>query len=324
MRRALTLGLAIASICTGLQAQSFDLIAHRGARGLMPENTLAGFRKALEIGVTALETDLVVTKDGTVVLSHDWLLNQDITRTADGKWLPATGPAIRSLSLLQLKTYDVGRINPDSRYAKQWPEQTPIDGERIPTLAELVALTRSMGKMQVRFFLETKLDPHRPEDAPDPTTFAKQVLEILRREGIEARTVVQSFDWRSLTALKRMAPELQTACLTTETSDPFMNTVSRADWHGSPFHDGLKLSDYGGSLPRLVKAAGCGTWSVFSPNLTPELVKEAHALGLKVMPWTINDRMEMDRLIGLGVDGIFSDRPDRLRDVMAKRGMMLP
>ena len=320
-------GRALAALALALfnfaePAQGFDLQGHRGARGLAPENTLAGFRKALEIGVTTIETDLAMASDGTLVLSHDPLLNPDLTRGSDGKWLAAPGPAIRTLGLAQLKAYDVGRIRPDSRYARQWPEQIAADGERMPTLAELVALAERMGKTAVRFNLETKLAPHRPDDAPDPQTFAAATAEALRRAGIAGRATVQSFDWRTLVALKRLAPELHTACLTIESSS--MNTVRPDPDGASPWHAGLRLADHGGSIPRLVQAAGCGTWSAFWRNMTPEVVKEAQALGLKVVPWTVNDRAEMERLIDMRVDGLITDYPDRLRAVMAARGMKLP
>ncbi|MCW5748153.1 MAG: glycerophosphodiester phosphodiesterase, partial [Alphaproteobacteria bacterium] len=253
LRRTLLI-VALTAGSLQARAQDFDLQGHRGTRGLAPENTLAAFRKALQIGVSTLETDLAVLSDGTLVLSHEPLLNPDLTRGPDGKWLTAPGPAIRSLGLAQLKTYDVGRLNPDSRYARQWPEQVAVDGERIPTLSELVALTASMGKPQVRFNIETKLTPDRPQDAPDPTTFVTRVIDTVRQQGIASRTTVQSFDWRTLTMIGRRAPELPTACLTIESSG--MNTVRPGPDGASPWHDGLKPADHGGSLPRLVQAAG--------------------------------------------------------------------
>lgn len=321
-RQALLLGWIITGLGSGAAAQGFDLQGHRGARGLAPENTLAAFRAAMTIGVTTLETDLAALDDGTLVLSHDPALNPDLTRGLDGKWLAAPGPAIRSLTLAQLKAYDVGRINPDSRYARQWPQQVSVDGERIPALAELVALTQAMGRTAVRLNIETKLTPTRPQDAPDPDTFATLVVAAVRAHAIVGRTTVQSFDWRSLVAVKRMAPDIQTACLTIESSG--MNTVLPDAGVASPWHAGLKLADHGGSLPRLAKAAGCGTWSMFWRNLSADLAKQAHALGLKVMPWTVNDPADMARLIDMGADGIITDYPDRLRAVMASRGMTLP
>ena len=320
MRRTI---MAVLFLLTSVpaSARDFDLQGHRGTRGLAPENTLAAFRKALEIGVTTLETDLALTRDGVLVLSHDPRLNPDLTRGRDGQWLKGWGPPIRTLSRVELDAFDVGRLNPDSRYARQFPQQIAADGERIPSLQALIALTRTTGRDQVRFNIETKLAPDKPDDTADPATFARAVVEAIRAEGVMARTTVQSFDWRTLLEVKKLAPEIATACLTIESSG--MDTVRRAV-PPSPWHGGLDLAAHGSSLPRLAKAAGCATWSMFWRNLTPELVKEAQSLGLKVLPWTVNDPAQMDRLIDLGVDGIITDYPDRLRQVMARRGLKLP
>lgn len=302
-------------------AQGFDLQGHRGARGLAPENTLAGFRKALEIGVTTIETDLALTRDGVLVLAHDPRLNPDLVRGPDGKWLTGWGPPIRTLTKAELDTFDVGRLNPEGRYSRQWAQQVAADGERMPSFAALVALSRSMGRDKVRFNIETKLAPDRPDETADPASFARAVVEAIRAEGLAQRTTVQSFDWRTLLEVKKLAPEIATACLTIESQN--MDTVRRTT-SPSPWHAGLDLAAHGGSLSRLAKAAGCGSWSMFWRNLTPELLKEARGLGLMVLPWTVNDPVEMDRLIDMGVDGIITDYPDRLRAVMARRGLDLP
>lgn len=313
--------LAAAALLASAGASSaFDLQGHRGARGLAPENTLAAFRAALAIGVTTIETDLAMTKDGVLVLAHDPRLNPALARDAEGRWLAAEGPAIGALTLDELQRYDVGRLNPGHRYARQWPHQRPADGERIPTLAQLIELVKASGAA-VRLNVETKVAPNDP-DTPEPVLFARTVVESLRRSGVAERTTIQSFDWRTLLEVRRIAPEIATACLTIE-AEAF-DTV-RADASGaSPWHAGLKRSDHGESLPRLVKAAGCATWSMFWRNLTPALAAEARALGLKLLPWTVNEPAAMARLIDLGVDGIITDYPDRLRAVMAERGMALP
>lgn len=321
MRAMLRTIIAALLILTSVpaMAQSFDLQGHRGARGLAPENTLAGFRKTLEIGVTTLETDLALTRDGVLVLAHDPRLNPDLARGPDGKWLASWGPPIRTLTKRELDGYDVGRLNPEGRYAKQWPQQVAVDGERMPTWQALVALTRSMGRDAVRFNIETKLTPDRPDETADPQTFARAVVEAIRAEGVVARTTVQSFDWRTLVEVKKLAPEIATACLTIET--PNMDTVRRAT-APSPWHAGLNIATLG-SVPRMAQAIGCGTWSMFWRNLTPDLVKEAKAVGLTVLPWTVNDPAEMSRLIDMGVDGLITDYPDRAHQVLPQRGLKL-
>ena len=298
-----------------MAAQAFDLQGHRGARGLAPENTVAAFRTALDLGVTTLETDLAVTKDGVLVLSHDPLLNADLTRDAEGRWLETMGPPIQSLTLAELQRYDIGRLNPARAYAKQFAQQKPADGERFPTLAELFKL----GGATVRFNIETKLDPALPDLTPDPARFAALTVAAVREAKAEKRTTIQSFDWRTLIEARRLAPEIDTACLTIESNN--MDTVRRGGIQPSPWLGGLSLTDHGGPVPKLAKAAGCAVWSPFWRNVTPAAVEEAHALGLKVIPWTVNDPAEMARLIDLKVDGLITDYPDRALPVLAAKGL---
>lgn len=303
------------SALSATTAASFDLQGHRGARGLFPENTIAGFKATMELGVTTLETDLAITKDGIVVISHDPLLNLDLTRTADGKWLLQTGPAIQTLTRDELRQYDIGRVNPESRYGKQWPEQKPVDGERFPTLADLFALRGT----KVRYNIEIKIDPGKPGLTPEPAEFAKLVVGEVRKASMFGRTVVQSFDWRAVIEMKKQAPEIETACLSIES--PNFDTVRRASGGPSPWMGGINLADHGGSMPRAVKAAGCSIWSLFWRNATAELVAEAQSLGLKVIPWTVNDPAEMGRLIDLKIDGLITDYPNRALQVLRAKGV---
>ena len=172
---------------------AFDLQGHRGARGLAPENTLAAFATALAIGVTTLETDLAVTRDGVVVIAHDPDLNPALARV-DGAWLKERGPPIRSLSLAELARYDVGRTDPASPYGRQWPEQAARDGERIPTLAALFELAGTAAR-PVRFNLETKITPTSGATTLGADAFAEVVVEAVRKAGLSSRTTLQSFDW---------------------------------------------------------------------------------------------------------------------------------
>ena len=311
--------LLLAALATPTLA--FDLEGHRGTRGLAPENTLAAFRKALAIGVTTIETDMGVTKDDVVVISHNPNLSPDLVRDPEGHWLASQGPQIRTLTFAELARYDIGRVNPQSAYAKQFPEQQPADGERFPKLSELFDLGKASGK-PVRFNIETKITPTSGADTPDPATFVRMVVAAVKAANMTDRVTVQSFDWRTLVEVKGIAPEIETSCITMQTKDN--DTVSEPEGAASPWHAGLKLRDHDGSLPKLVKAAGCGVWSMFWRNLTAKDLADAHALGLKVLPWTVNDRSEMRKLIDLGVDGIITDYPDRLREVMAEKGMALP
>lgn len=298
-------------------AAAFDLQGHRGARGLAPENTLAAFAAALAIGVDTLELDTVLTRDDVVLVSHDPRLNPDLARGADGRWVAAPGAALRSLSLAEVQAYDVGRLRPDSRYAQAFPQQRPADGERIPTLGAVFERVRQSGDATVRFNIETKLSPLAPELAPAPDDFVRRVLAVIDQHGMRARVSLQSFDWRTLEVAQRLAPEVPTVCLSSQ--QPWSGNVADPRWTA-----GLSLAEHTGSVPQLVKAAGCAVWSPYFGDLSAAALAEAHALKLAVIVWTVNEPAQIDQMLALGVDGIISDRPDRVREAMAARAMTLP
>ena len=303
-------------------ATRFDLQGHRGARGLAPENTLTAFGKALDIGVSTLEFDVGVTKDGVMVISHDRYLNADITRNAEGKFLAERGPTIASLTLSELQSFDVGRQNPASNYAKSFPQQQGSDNERIPTLASLFDLLAKRGATDVGFNIETKLSPNAASETLAPEPFVRALITEIRKAGLTQRATIQSFDWRTLLIAQREAPEIVTVHLTSQQGTGDTVQVGRPG--ASPWLAGFDVDDYAGSVPRLVKAAGGTVWSPNFKDVTEALVREALSLGLKVVPWTVNDEPDLARLLGWKVNGLITDYPDRLRALMTARGMALP
>jgi glycerophosphoryl diester phosphodiesterase len=298
-----------------IAAHAFDLQGHRGARGLAPENTLAAFKRALDIGVTTLEMDMGVTRDDVVVISHEPALYPPLVRL-DGAWLKEPGPPIRALTLAELRRYDIGRTDPATPYGKNFPEQQATDGQRFPTLDEVLALAKSAG---VRVNIETKITPTSGTAVADPETFARLVVDRIAAAGMEKRATVQSFDWRTLAAVRRIHPAVETVCLTNEGGS--FDTVAPRDGVPSPWFGGLKLDDHGGSVPALVAAAGCAAWSPNFQALTRERLADAKARKLRVVPWTVNQPADMARLVDWGVDGLISDYPDRARAVLAERGI---
>ena len=322
MNRLLAVSLGV--LLAGCAAR-FDLQGHRGARGLAPENTLPAFAKALESGVTTLELDTGVTRDGVVVITHDARLNPDLARGADGQWLAAPGPSIHALTFAELSRYDVGRIKPGTRYAGNFAEQQAVDGTRIPRLADLFAMVERTGHRSVRFNIETKLSPLAPGQTLAPEAFARAVIEEIRKAGMASRATLQSFDWRTLRAAQDAAREIPTVYLTAQ--QKFLDNVCTGAGSGSPdakpsecgaspWTAGFQLRDHG-SVPKMVKAAGGSVWSPFHRDLDAAKLAEAHGLGLKVVVWTVNDPAQMADLIDLGVDGIITDRPDLLRKVVS-------
>jgi glycerophosphoryl diester phosphodiesterase len=302
-------------------AHSLDIQGHRGARGLMPENTLPAFARALAIGVTTLELDCAITKDGVVVVSHDTVLNPDITRGPDGEWLAQDGPPIAQLTYDELQRYDVGRIKPGSAYASRFPRQQAVDGARVPRLADVFALARKAGNASVRFNIETKISPLHPERTAPPAIFARALITLIIKEKMEKRATVQSFDWRTLAVVQREAPDISTVYLTAQQNFTDNILTGRNE---SPWMPGLHVSQFGGSIPRLVRAAGGGVWSPSYAEISEESVKEAQELGLKVVVWTVNDEADMRRMMDWKVDGIISDYPDLLRKVAGAQGLALP
>jgi glycerophosphoryl diester phosphodiesterase len=317
---------AVALVASGCAAiapttkQHFDLEAHRGGRGLAPENTLAAVSTAIDLGVTTLELDIGLTADGVVVISHDTSLNPDHTRDASGAWLaPKSGAPVRSLTLAQLQSYDVGRLNPASNYGKQFALQQPRDGERIPTLAALFAQVQARGAnaATVRFNIETKIDPNKPDETAAPEPMVRALLAEIDKAKMADRVTVQSFDWRTLALVGQLAPQLPRAYLSTA------RTLKDSRWTA-----GLDAAGFA-SVPKLVKAAAGNTpgpviWSPAYADLTPAVIKEAQGLGMKVLPWTVNQRADMLRLMDWGADGLITDYPDVLRDLMRERGLSLP
>lgn len=264
-----------------------DVQGHRGARGYLPENTLPSFARALEFGVTTLELDVAVTKDGVVVIHHDRGLNVDIARAADGRWVSEPTP-IHHLNFAELQRYDVGRLRPGSDYARHFPHQQPLDGTRIPRLADLFQLTQA--NRGIRFNIEPKMDADALDETLPPEPFARALIAEVRKAGVQTRTTVQAFHWPLLKVVEREAPEMATVYCT----------------------------EGEGSDPARVQAAGGKIWSPDYQTLTPRKIAAARKAGMKITVWTVNEPADIARVIDMGVDGIASDYPDRVIRLLHK------
>jgi glycerophosphoryl diester phosphodiesterase len=289
----------------------------------MPENSLPAFEKALALGVTTLELDTVMTADGVVVVHHDRRLAPERTRTAEGAWLAEEDPpAILALTAAELAHYDIGTAKPGSKVAERYPDQPALDGVAIPSLAEVLARAETLSGGAMRYNIETKISPLSPEDSAVPQAFAAALVTVLRGAGVAQRAAVQSFDWRSLQAVQALAPEIATVYLTAEQS--WLDNVGRGKAVPSPWTGGLAIDWSQVSLPQAIHRAGGAVWSPYYRDLREPDLREAQQLGLKVVPWTVNDPADMASLIDLGVDGLITDYPDRARAVMAQKGLPLP
>ena len=264
-----------------LAAQPKILVhGHRGARALRPENTIPAFEYAIGIGVDVLELDMGVTKDNVVVVSHDPFLAPPVCSG------PAQKAFIRELTLAQIREWDCGKVqNP------RQPRQVAVPGTKMPTLDEVFALAEN-GKVQ--FNIETKITPEHPELAPPPDEFARLVLAVVRKHKVEKRVILQSFDFRTLHAMKKLAPEIRLSAL----------------WEGGE-RDFVSIAH----------EAGATIISPIFTQVTPEKVRAAHAAGLEVVPWTANRPADWDKLIDAKVDAIISDDPAALIEHLKQRGL---
>ena len=255
-----------------------------------------------------------MTAEGVVVVLHDTGLSPDLTRIG-GAWIDAP-MLVRAMTHAELQGADVGRIRPGSKTAERFPDQTPVDGTPVPTLAEVLSLATAEGAPGLRFNIETKLSPLKPDDTADPETFAEAVVAVIRDAGVAERAIVQSFDWRTLAVVKRIAPEIRTSYLTAERN--WLNNVQAGRPGASPWLGGLDIDDVGGSVPRAIASLKGDIWSPYYRDVTAEEVKEAQALGIEVHVWTVNDAAQMKELAEMGVDGIITDYPNVAIDAVRR------
>ncbi|MET3719157.1 MULTISPECIES: glycerophosphodiester phosphodiesterase family protein [unclassified Arthrobacter] len=315
-------GAAPTAPTTGLKVNerngSFDLQAHRGGRGEWTEESLAALGNSLQLGVTTLELDTHLTEDGKVVVWHDDTISAtkclDTAPAAAGDpEFPYVGDRVAELSLAQLKTLNCGFTQ-----LAGYPEQDVIEGNRIAELKDVYQLAADDNAKKVRFNVETKVEDGMAGGA-GMVALTKAVVAEVQASGAADRTTIQSFDWSSLNLTKQLAPELPLVALSS--GDAWMGVGQPG---ASRNLGGIDIDDYDGSLPKAAAAQGYDAVSPTFRSVTPAMITEAHNLGLPVIPWTVNTTADMKNLMDMGVDGIITDYPTRLRTLMADRGLKLP
>ena len=287
-------------------AAGVELHGHRGARGLLPENSIVGFREAIRLGVDCIETDIGMSRDGALVIHHDRALNPDLARR-DGQWIDAP-VLLRALTAKELAVYDIGHIKPGTKYARKFAAQRPIDDTSIPLLRDLLAMPELASVPKVCLNLEIKTSPLAPDETETPERIATALVALVDKAGFRTRVRIQSFDWRNLIHLRRIAPDIPLGFLTAE--EPWLDNLERGRRGASPWLGGADLDAFDGSVPRLVRHLGGAYWAPYHRRITDADVAAAHAEGLRVMAWTVNDGADMRRLLEAGVDGLITDFPD--------------
>lgn len=305
---------------------SFDLQAHRGGLGLTTEETLPAFAKALALGVNTLELDTVVTKDGAVVLNHDFSMNAVNCRdtrpaTPGDPMFPYVGKSLAKLTLAQVKTVNCGyQAHPDHR------GQQVVPGPLVE-LKDVLRLVKAYRATRVTLNIETKTDAADRSNSYPVHAFVRRVYREIARERMTKQVTIQSFDWTTLRIMHRIDRRIPLVAL-----DNFENQQI-GEKGASPWLGGLDIDDFGGNV--VEAAASLPGVVTFSPGwdighrpsgyyVDRAMIADAHAAGLGVVPWTVDDPAVMHRLIDVGVDGLITNYPDRARLVMAERGMTLP
>lgn len=308
----------------------FDLEAHRGGRDVRHENTLYSYAYAIELGATSIECDMQLTKDGQIVMSHNPILNSDITRDENGNYIKNNKYDIRLMTVDELKKFDVGVMdqNCGEYYDLHGKTQFTYDA-KIPTLEELMQLIQSYGDKNIVLNIETKSYPD-PASAgyknnADPKKFVEVFNNIVKKYDMEDRVVLQSFDWQTLIEMKKLNPNISTSALWQEQPSWGRDSESlrRYEKKKSPWLGGLDIKDYQGNPVKAAHAIGADIISPYYTEISKQDVDEAHSLGMKVVPWTVNNEKDMNMLLDMGVDGIISDKPWLLKQVLEKRNIKL-
>lgn len=338
----------VAGVPHAAGSQYVENYAHRGARSFSPENTLPAYKTGLVVGTNWVDMDIGITKDGVILVDHDLWLNPDILRK-DGKfWAPSkqsfyaqleSAPGginkniqpylVKNITLAQLEQYDAGMLNPQSAYAKYFPDQFAVNGTKMPTLQEVVDYVNQATNKQVGFQIEIKNDPSHPKWTVSAHEFAKRVNDFLVKNDLVARAEIQSFDWQPLYDLHKLNPQVKLAFLVG--GDDIERMHGSDEKQAGLWSGGKLLKNYNNSLPQMVKALGGSCYEPQDTALTKADLDEAHRLGLKVVVWTwpensggAFDPVLVDKLINWGVDGIITDDPARLNSMLAARGMPVP
>lgn len=273
---AVSAGLSVASPMIAdakVHFDVFDFESHRGGRDARPENTLYSYAYAMELGATTIECDMQLTADGKIVMSHNAFLNHELTKDKDGNYIPDGKYDIRTMTVEQIKQFNVGHINPETaEYAHN----------------------------------------------VDPATFVKVFNDTVKKYGMEDRVVLQSFDWRTLIEMKKLNPNISTSALWQASSSWEKYGDQKSPWLG-----GVDIKDFKYNPVQAAHSIGADVISPYFKDISMGDVEEAHKLGMKVVPWTVNNESDMEMMLDMGVDGMISDKPWILKEVLQKRGIPL-
>ena len=294
------------------------IYGHRGARGDLPENTLESFKYLFKNNINAYETDILISKDLIPVITHDFRLDPSFTKDNEGNWITDENIIIFDLSYDELLKFDVGSLNKLSRYGRRFVNQKTLENQKIPKLSELLELSSKNKSENLLINLEIKSTPDEENLTPTPEEMVKLVMKEVNKSNLQNKIIISSFDWRTLTEIKNLYPEISRAYLSflQQAGIKIKNTIyNRSPWMSYlPFFEKYEL-------PKIIKSQGGKALHPYHKDITKKLVDISHQEDLPVNVWTVNEEYDMLKMIEYGVDGIMTDYPLRLKELCDKENI---
>jgi len=294
------------------------IYGHRGARGDLPENTLESFKYLFKNNINAYETDILISKDLIPVITHDFRLDPSFTKDNEGNWITDENIIIFDLSYDELLKFDVGSLNKLSRYGRRFVNQKTLENQKIPKLSELLELSSKNKSENLLINLEIKSTPDEENLTPTPEEMVKLVMKEVNKSNLQNKIIISSFDWRTLTEIKNLYPEISRAYLSflQQAGIKIKNTIyNRSPWMSFlPFFEKYEL-------PKIIKSQGGKAWHPYHKDITKKLVEISHQEDLPVNVWTVNEEYDMLKMIEYSVDGIMTDYPLRLKELCDKENI---
>ena len=288
------------------------IYGHRGARGVLPENTLESFKYLFENNIHAYETDILISKDFIPVITHDFRLDPSYTKDINDNWIEDENIKIIDLTYDQILQFDVGTLNKLSKYGRKFVNQKSLQNQKIPKLSELLKLTSDNIVEDLLINLEIKSTPIEKNLTPEPDEMVKIIIDEVSRSNLEDRIIYSSFDWRVLREIKERDSKIPRAYLTSGARGKIYDKSPWLDF--TPLHNGVEL-------PELIKALGGSAWHPNYKDVNKEIVQTSHDKGLPVNVWTVNRESDMLRMIDYGVDGIMTDYPLKLKELCERKNI---
>ena len=288
------------------------IYGHRGARGVLPENTLESFKYLFENDIRAYETDILITKDYIPVITHDFKLDPSYTKDVNGNWIEDENIKIIDLTYEEILKYDVGTLNKLSRYGRKFINQKSLDNQKIPKLSDLLKLSSNRDFDDLLINLEIKSTPIEEGLTPSPEKMVKIVIDEVSRSNLSDKIIYSSFDWRVLREIKERDPKIPRAHLTSGAKGKIYDKSPWLDF--TPLHSEVEL-------PKLIKALGGSAWHPNYKDVNKEVIEISRNEGLPINVWTVNREQDMLRMIDYGVDGIMTDYPLKLKELCDKENI---